>query len=45
MAEWSSNKFDFNQMMKAWQDTKEYRDLNWTGTFNEYIELVKENPK
>ena len=45
MSEWSAGKFDFKQMMKAWQDTKEYRDLNWSGTFGEYIEMVKENPK
>lgn len=45
MSEWSAGKFDFKQMMEAWQDTKEYRDLNWSGTFGEYIEMVKENPK
>jgi serine protein kinase len=44
-AEWGSQKSDFNQMLRAWQDTKEYRDLNWTGTFNDYIALVRQNPK
>ena len=36
---------EFKQMLRAWQDTKEYRDLNWTGTFDDYINLVKERPK
>lgn len=45
MADWGNNKFDFNQMLRAWQDTKHYRDLNWVGTFADYINLVKQNPK
>ncbi len=45
MSDWDNKKTDFSQMLREWQDTKEYRDLNWTGTFNDYIQLVKENPK
>lgn len=44
MSEWG-RKVEFSQMLKEWQDTKQYRDLNWTGTFNDYIELVRQNPK
>jgi serine protein kinase len=38
-------RVDFKQMLRAWQDTKEYRDLTWAGTFHEYINLVKQKPK
>jgi serine protein kinase len=27
------------------QDYNEYRDLNWTGSFEDYLRLVRENPK
>ncbi|MBL4687296.1 MAG: serine protein kinase [Nannocystaceae bacterium] len=29
----------------ALQDTKNYKDLHWVGTFEEYLELVRENPR
>ncbi|MEK7358265.1 MAG: serine protein kinase, partial [Bdellovibrionota bacterium] len=31
--------------MKDWQGNQKYRDLTWSGTFNDYLNLVKENPK
>jgi serine protein kinase len=37
--------FDFNAMLRSYQDSREFRDLNWAGTFNEYIALVKQKPK
>ncbi|MEK6554990.1 MAG: serine protein kinase, partial [Bdellovibrionota bacterium] len=37
--------FDFNSMLKSYQDSREFRDLNWAGTFNEYINMVKQKPK
>lgn len=40
-----SNSVNFQHMLKSWQDTKEYRDLNWSGTFDQYVNLVKQNPK
>jgi serine protein kinase len=27
------------------QDYKRYEDLHWTGTFEEYLELVRDNPR
>lgn len=36
---------DFQAMLRTWQDSKEYREINWTGSFNDYIALVKERPK
>src|SRR3979411_1990162 len=29
----------------ALQDLKEYQELNWTGTFEDYLAIVRENPK
>ena len=41
--DWGST--NFQTILKDWQNTKEYRDLNWAGSFNDYISLVKKNPK
>jgi serine protein kinase len=43
----SSDKgsINFQTMLRDWQNSKEYRDLNWTGSFNDYINLVKSSPK
>ncbi|HEY3356984.1 MAG TPA: serine protein kinase [Polyangia bacterium] len=29
----------------AFQDIREYQELNWEGTFDEYLAIVRENPK
>jgi serine protein kinase len=42
-SDWGSN--NFQTMLRDWQNSKEYRDLNWVGSFNDYINLVKSNPK
>ena len=36
---------DFSNLIKDWQGNQKYRDLTWTGSFNDYLGLVKENPK
>ncbi len=33
------------QKIAALQDYREYAELNWTGTFEDYLELVRKNPK
>src|SRR5882762_5523734 len=33
------------EKIAALQDYKEYMDLHWTGTFEEYLRLVRDNPK
>ena len=33
------------QKIAALQDYKSYAELNWTGTFEEYLELVRKSPK
>jgi serine protein kinase len=40
-----SGTINFQTILKDWQNSKEYRDLNWVGSFNDYISLVKKNPK
>lgn len=40
-----NDSFDFNAMLRTYQDSRQYRDLNWVGTFNEYVSLVKQKPK
>ncbi|MES2856828.1 MAG: serine protein kinase [Bdellovibrionota bacterium] len=41
----NSNGLDLHNLIKDWQGSQKYRDLTWSGTFNEYLTLVKENPK
>ncbi len=36
---------DLGQLIKNWQGNQKYRDLTWSGSFNDYLGLVKENPK
>jgi serine protein kinase len=33
------------QQLIAAQDTKHYRDLTWEGSFEEYLELVRKDPR
>ncbi len=33
------------QKIAALQDYKEYAELNWSGTFEDYLEIVRKNPK
>src|SRR5262250_3045903 len=33
------------EQIAALQDYKEYVDLNWTGSFEDYLNIVRENPK
>ena len=41
--DWGS--VNFSSILRDWQNSKEYRDLNWVGSFPDYINLVKKNPK
>ncbi|RYZ76771.1 MAG: serine protein kinase, partial [Proteobacteria bacterium] len=41
----NSTPLDFSNLVKDWQGNQKYRDLTWSGTFNDYLNLVKENPK
>ncbi len=35
----------WTQKIAALQDKKEYAELNWEGSFDEYMELVRQNPR
>jgi serine protein kinase len=39
------SKIDFSSLVKNWQTSVGIFNANWTGTFQEYLELVKANPK
>ena len=41
----NSTALDFSNLIKDWKGNQKYRDLTWSGTFNDYLNLVKENPK
>jgi serine protein kinase len=41
----NSTALTVQDIVKDWQGNKRYRDLTWSGTFNEYLDLVKANPK
>jgi len=36
---------DFKTLIKSLQNTKNYRDLAWKGSFEDYLAIVKETPK
>jgi serine protein kinase len=42
-SDWGST--NFQAILRDWQNSKEYKDLNWVGSFNDYITLVKKTPK
>ena len=45
MSQQGLDAVNYKEMLAGWQDTKTYQDLNWTGSFNDYLNLVKTNPK
>jgi serine protein kinase len=44
-SERTETKMDFNALFKDWQGNQLYRDLTWSGTFNDYLNLIKANPR
>ncbi len=41
----SEQKTPWTQKIAALQDKKEYAELNWEGSFEDYLELVRSNPR
>jgi serine protein kinase len=39
------SKIDLSSLVKNWQTTSGIFNANWTGTFQDYMELIKANPK
>lgn len=40
-----ANRFDFNTIVSSWQKENPLAKSNWVGTFDQYLELVKANPR
>ena len=40
-----TSELNFSSLIKEWQGNKTFRDLAWSGTFNDYLALIRENPK
>jgi serine protein kinase len=40
-----SGRTNFNDLIRTLQKENKYPDLNWTGSFNDYLNLIRENPK
>lgn len=40
-----SGETNFQDLLKTWQNTQNYQDLTWSGSFNDYLQLVRENPR
>ncbi|PIS10711.1 MAG: serine protein kinase, partial [Bdellovibrio sp. CG10_big_fil_rev_8_21_14_0_10_47_8] len=40
-----ATKFDLSSLVKNWQTSHGIYHAGWTGTFQDYLELVKSNPK
>ncbi len=36
---------DFAAMIKSMQDQNSFKEMHWSGTFNEYLNLIRDNPK
>lgn len=35
----------FSALFKTLQNQKQFKELNWSGTFEQYLDMVRENPK
>lgn len=40
----SEKKINLSGLIKEYQDNSGYSELNWTGTFEEYLQIVEESP-
>ena len=41
----SGNNFTINDFIKSHYKSGQYKDFSWSGSFNDYLALVKDNPK
>jgi serine protein kinase len=41
----ANSGLNLTAMLSDWQGNKKYRDLTWSGSFQDYLNLIKENPK
>ena len=40
----AENNFNITYLLQKLQEKKHYKDLSWSGTFEEYIQVVRTNP-
>lgn len=40
-----ADKLSLDNILSEWRAKSDYKELSWTGTFEEYLALVKQNPK
>lgn len=40
-----ASKFDLQSLVANWQNSSTHAKEHWSGTFEEYLDLVKQNPK
>lgn len=45
MSDSSGGNFNFEGLVSDWQKNQNYKDLNWSGTFEDYLNLIRENPR
>lgn len=45
MSTQSKSRHDLMQMITSLHDVKGYQELNWEGTFSDYLHIVEKNPK
>lgn len=41
----SASNFDFKSILQGWEGARNHASLSWSGTFDEYLALVKGNPR
>lgn len=40
-----ASKVDFHKLIADWQSSQKYTSLTWTGSFEDYLGMVRQNPK
>lgn len=41
----ADSRISLQGLLKDWNDREKFRDLSWSGSFDEYLNVVKNNPK
>ena len=41
----NSTGLNLSALIKDWAGSQKFKDLTWSGTFDDYLALVKENPR
>lgn len=41
----SENQFNLKSILSQWKGADTFKELNWSGAFDDYLALIKQNPK